>query len=316
MSTAKPLMRDAFINEIYEQACKDPKIYFLSADLGAQALDTFRQDLSKQFIHCGISEQNMIDVAAGLALAGETVFVYAMAPFVTFRCFEQIKVALATMKAPVCIIGVGVGFSYDDAGPTHYATEDISCMRSLAGIEILSPTDTQSTVMAAREACINPKLRYIRLDRKHLPDIYPLNDNTFYNRGFAEIKKGKDLCIVSLGLMTHRALEVANELKSKDLDVGVVDIFRVKPFNSSELFALLKQYSAVVTLEEHFLSGGLGSIIAEEACDLRFQKPILRLGVKDHYYFENGGRERVLTLAGLDNASITERIKNFAKEII
>lgn len=191
------LPRDVFIDIIFDLAKKDKDIYFLSADLGAKALDRFRQELPSQFIHCGISEQNMIDVAAGLSQCGKKVYVYAMAPFVTYRCYEQIKVVIASMNLPVTIIGVGAGYSYDDAGPTHYAIEDISCMRVIPNIEILNPSDEKSTIQAAKVTYEKPKFRYIRIDRKYLPDIY-INKNPL--DGISEIERVKILLYLQMDI--------------------------------------------------------------------------------------------------------------------
>src|SRR5271154_4910458 len=155
----KVLPRAAFIDEVYLAAKSNPDIYFFTADLGAKALDRFRSDLPAQIIHGGISEQNVMDVAAGLAQNGKIVYVYAMAPFVTLRCYEQIKVAIASMFLPVTIIGNGVGYSYNDAGPTHYATEDISCMRALGGLEILTASDTETVLQTARLTYTKPSFR-------------------------------------------------------------------------------------------------------------------------------------------------------------
>ena len=121
--------RDTFIKKIFDLAQKDSNIYFISADFGAPALDQFREKLPEQFIHAGISEQNMIDVAAGLSLAGNKVYVYAMAPFITLRCYEQLKCSLAMMDLPITVIAVGPGLGYADAVPTHYLTEDFACLR-------------------------------------------------------------------------------------------------------------------------------------------------------------------------------------------
>ena len=134
--------RDAFINKVFELAEKDPSVYFISADFGAPALDQFREQLPDQFIHAGISEQNMIDVAAGLALDGNKVYVYAMAPFITLRCYEQLKCSLAMMNLPVTVIAVGPGLGYADAGPTHYLTEDFACLRALVQCELYSASDS------------------------------------------------------------------------------------------------------------------------------------------------------------------------------
>ena len=311
MTTAKELPRDVFIDIIREETARNPDLYFISADLGAKALDRFRVEARKQFIHAGISEQNMIDIAAGLALDGKLVYVYAMAPFVTLRCYEQIKVALASMRLPVTIVGVGVGYGYDDAGPTHYATEDISCMRALGGIEILTPSDTRSVVEAARLTYSRPALRYIRLDRTFLPDVYREGDRRFLDDGIAEIEKGQSLCIVSSGFMLQKARAVREKLAEMGISTGVVDLFRLKPMNLEAFCAILKPYDKIITLEEHFLSGGMGSVVLEALAESDMQRRVLRLGIQDRYLFENGGRQHLHKVAGLDVEAILERAKKF-----
>src|SRR3989344_7425518 len=279
------LPRDSYIDTVYNAARKDRNIVFITADLGAKGLDRFRTDLRSQFIHAGISEQNMINLATGLARCGKKVFTYAMSSFIAFRDFEQIKVTLASLNSPVTILSVGVGYGYDHAGPTHYATEDIGCMRSLANIEILSPADTTSVVESARRSCTEPALRYVRLDRQYLPDIYSTSDKSFWDNGLVEIDAGEDICILATGYMTHRAREVRKRLTEQGIDAGVVDVFRLKPFNNSIFQDIVKKYARIATLEEHFLSGGLGSIVAESCVDNGIIKPVKRIGVEDKYYF-------------------------------
>jgi transketolase len=130
------LQRDGFIEEIVNAIKRGEDIYFLSADFGAAALDELRRDYPQNFIHCGISEQNMIDVATGLALEGKKVFCYAMAPFISMRALEQIKCGPGIMDLPICLISVGVGIGYADSGPTHYVTEEFACLRSIIGAKI------------------------------------------------------------------------------------------------------------------------------------------------------------------------------------
>lgn len=311
MSVTNELPRDVFIDCVHQAAKRDKNIYFLSADLGAKALDRFRAEMNGQFIHAGICEQNMIDVAAGLALEGKIVYVYAMAPFVTLRCYEQIKVALASMALPVTIIGVGVGYSYDDAGPTHYATEDLSCMRALGGIEIVTPCDTQSVMVTAHATYTQPALRYVRLDRVFLPSVYLPNDTRFLADGMVEIERGDQVCLITTGYMVHKALEVSKVLQAAGYRVGVVDLYRIKPIDVSVLRAVVERYERIVTLEEHFLSGGLGSAVLEACADAGISRPFLRLGIPDQYRFENGGRDYLHRLVGLDVPSLTARIAEF-----
>ncbi len=313
MLAAQELPRDVFIEAIRQEATHNKNIYFMSADLGAKALDRFRVEANGQFIHAGICEQNMIDVAAGLALNGKTVYVYAMAPFVSLRCYEQIKVAIASMNLPLTIIGVGVGYSYDDAGPTHYATEDMSCMRALGGIEVVTPCDTESVLATAKLTYTQPALRYVRLDRVFLPTIYLPGETTFLSQGMVEIEQGKDVCLFTAGYMVQKALEVKKELAGLNIQAGVIDLYRLKPLDLEVLKSIVTRYSRIVTLEEHFLSGGLGSTVVEGCVDAGIQKMILRLGIRDHYHFENGGRAHIHQLAGLDVATVTDQVAHFCQ---
>ena len=311
MSTQNILPRDVFVNQIYEEALKNKDLYFLSADFGAQALDKFRDQLPHQFIHAGISVQNMVDIAAGLALNGKLAYIYAMIPFVTFRCYEQVKVALATMNLPVTVVGVGSGYSYDDAGPTHYATEDISCMRALGNIEILSPGDTQSTFEAAKLTFTKPAFRYIRLDRKFLPDIYQKGETRFLKDGICEIDKGEEICIITTGYMVQKVRQAKEILLKEGIQIGVIDLFRLKPIQGTLLSSIVSRYKGVMTVEEQFLSGGLGSAITEVLADERILLPVKRVGINDHYYLDNGGREYLHKLCKIDVQSIVEKIKQF-----
>jgi len=309
----KILPRDAFIDEIFLAAKKNRDIYFMTADLGAKALDRFRVELPGQLIHGGISEQNVMDVAAGLSQNGKIVYTYAMAPFVTLRCYEQIKVAIASMFLPVTIIGNGVGYSYNDAGPTHYATEDISCMRALGGIEILTASDTETVLQTAKLTYTKPALRYVRLDRAFLPDIYPSGDKRFMQDGLVEIEPGEKACIIASGIATHIAKEVRAMLAEQSLNVAVIDAFRIKPIDGAVLKRVLAPYSKIITLEEHFLSGGMGGAIVEAMADAQILKPVKRIGVADTYFLQNGGRSYIQSLAGIDAKSAAKTALEFLK---
>ena len=189
--------RDILIDKIYEMALKDKDIYFISADFGAPALDRLRDDLPEQFLHAGISEQNMIDVAAGLALSHKKVYVYAMGPFITLRCLEQLKCSLAQMNLPVTVISVGLGLGYADAGPTHYITEDLACLRSIVNFEVYTPSDLSTVLELAELTNRKPALRVLRLDRNAVENRY--GQGVSVDTGFAELKKGDRVGIFSCG---------------------------------------------------------------------------------------------------------------------
>jgi len=303
--TELTFQRDIFISEVFAAAKKDRNIFFISADFGAPALDVFREELPEQFIHSGISEQNMIDMAAGLALSGKKVYVYAMAPFVTLRCLEQTKCSLALMNLPVTILAVGVGLGYADAGPTHYSTEDIACMRSIVGLEVLSPCDDVSTRMVARHVVENPALRVIRMERHALPRLYR-DENLWDNTGYTELYAGERVCVLSYGHLLHRVV-ASREIANKN-QFAVIDLYQVKPIEQG-LARVLEKYSGIVTVEEQCLSGGFGSAVLELLSDAGLSIPVKRLGLQEKYYFQNGGREYLLDQSGLTTQDINRAVE-------
>lgn len=304
-------MRDAFFNNLYKIARKDKDVTIVSADMGAPSLDQFRTDLKGQFVNVGIAEHNMVTVATGLAMSGKKVFIYAIMPFVTSRCYEMIKVDLSLMNIPVTAVGVGAGFSYDDSGPTHHSTEDISIMRSLPNMTILNSSDSIMAGKFAGMACKLPGPSYVRLDRKIFPDIY--NRGEDFNKGASVLKKGRDIWIIATGNMVHRAVEVSAELAGHSVNTGVIDLYRLKPVNEKLIIDAIKNSKGVVTIEEHLLMGGLGSIVAETLADNAINLPVKRIGIRDRYYYAYGGRDNIQRIAGLDRESIVKTILGWIK---
>lgn len=304
--------RDAFWNKVYDLAKADRNIVIISADMGAPALDKIRRDFPSQFVNVGIAEQNAITLAAGLSLSGKKVFAYAIAPFITLRCLEQIRVENAIMKIPLTIVGVGVGFGYEDSGPTHHLVEDIAVMRALPHITIHSMTDSVMASAFAEISCKNKTPSYVRLDREILPDIY--NNKSDFSNGLAVLRESKDYYIVSNGSMTHLALDVADKLKDKKLNVGVIDIYTM-PINQNLFLQKVKGIKKLVSLEEHFLPGGLGSAVCEILNDHERSIPVKRLGLpaEKGYCYRYGGREVIRSYYGIDKAGVQHKIANFLK---
>lgn len=300
-------MRNVFWDKVYELAKENSDIIVMSADCGAPSLDKFRKDLSGQFIKTGIAEANTILAAAGLALGGKKVFIYAIAPFITLRIYEQIKVELAAMKIPVTIVGIGAGFSYDDSGPTHHTLEDISIMRVLPNMTINNISDSVMADAFVDISCKMKEPNYIRLDRKFLPEIYKKEDD--FSQGLAVLRESKDFYIVATGNMVHSALAVAEDLKNQSIEAGVIDLYTF-PINERLFLEKIADAKKIVTLEEHFLPGGMGSAVIEVLADNNRLLPIKRIGIshKYGYCYEYGGRERIQSLHGLDKESIIKTI--------
>jgi transketolase len=299
-------MRDSFFNRLYELAREDRNICIVSADMGAPSLDKFRKDLKSQFINVGIAEHSMVTTSAGLAMNGKKVFTYAIMSFVAARCWEMIKVDFSLMNLPVTTVGVGAGFSYDDSGPTHHSTDDLTLMRVLPGMTILNASDSAMAAACAGMACKLQGPSYVRLDRKVLPDLYPKDHD--FSPGLSLLKPGKDLCIMATGNMVHRALEVAEDLASHSIDAGVIDLYRIKPIDADLLLQSIQGVKRVVTLEEHLLAGGMGSAVAELLTDSGTMIPLKRIGIQDRYYYAYGGRENIQKVCGLGEEQIIKRI--------
>jgi transketolase len=292
--------RDAFWGEICRQARADRDIVVVSADFGAPALDAFRRDFPDRFVNVGIAEQNAVVVAAGLAMSGKKVFVYAIAPFVTLRCLEQVRVEGGMMNIPLTLVGVGAGFGYEDSGPTHHMVEDLSIMRALPNMTVHSVSDSRMAEALARLCCEGPPaLRYARLDRTPFPDIHgPASD---FRAGFTVLGKGKDGWLVGTGAMTHAALDLAGALAARGIRAGVIDVHAF-PFDESRFARTIKGARRIVSIEEHFLPGGLGSALAELLADRGLPVALKRLGMRRErgYCYEYGGREAIRRHYGLD----------------
>ena len=302
--------RDVFINEVIKQLENDKNIFFLSADFGAPSLDILREKYPENFIHCGISEQAMLDIASGLALEGNKVFVYAMAPFLSLRSIEQAKCGPGLMKLPICLISVGVGLGYADAGPTHYSTEDFACFRSIVGTSVYTPSDAITTKLIANDILLNPHFSYVRLDRDVLPEITPKTTSTDLKKGFkifGEIKTNK-IVFISHGKMLHKCLDLYNKDQSK---FSCVDIFRSKPF-PKDLHKFLTSAKGIVVVDEQSPSGNLSSCVFEGFSELNFFPKIISKSLPEKYVFDNGGREYLLNKFGLSSEDILEASKKIS----
>ncbi len=281
--------RDTFWDEIYELAKKDRDIIVISADMGAPALDKFRRDLPSQYINTGIAEQNSILVGAGLAKEGKKVFVYAIASFLTLNCIEKIRVQCSMMKIPLNIVGVGAGFSYPDSGPTHHLIEDISIMRALPFIDIYSVSDSNVAKSVAQSYKKFKHSTYIRLERQDFGNLY--NSPPSLTSGFQRIIEGKNKLIISTGALVP---QISQLLKNNQLSHGLLDVLTI-PFNLNDFKELISQYKELIVIEEHFTTGGLGSLLLEVLNELQIQTPIKRFGLSPQhgYCYSYGGREEI-----------------------
>lgn len=312
-------MRDTLLLSIYEAMLRDDDVFFVSADFGSPVLDKIRADRADRFINVGIAEQNLINVSAGLALEGFKVFAYAIAPFITMRCYEQVRVNLALLSEVrpmnVNLIGVGAGYSYVVSGPTHQCYEDLTVMRALPNMQIYSPAD-QVMAAALPELCLaknGPK--YLRLDAQVLPVLYGEGTDGI-ETGFRVLRTGGDVCLVATGYMVHTALQVADNLAAAGRPVSVVDLFNLTSFAGDKLQQLLSGYRGVVTMEEGFRGrGGLDAMMFDYLAHRGIGIRMLNIGVDGGYRFELGERAVLHEQVGIGVESATAKINGFMQSL-
>jgi len=309
-------MRDAFLERIHLAMASDEKIFFTSADFGSPVLDKIRADHPNRFVNVGIAEQNLINVSAGLALEGFKVFAYAIAPFITMRCFEQVRVNLALLSEVrpmnVTLIGVGAGYSYVVSGPTHQCYEDITLMRSMPNFQVLSPADhvTAAALLPNCLSTIGPK--YLRLDAQVLPPLHE-DETPDVSRGFFTRRTGSKICLVATGFMVHTAVKVADAFAAEGIEVGLVDLFDLARFSQDDLAETLAPYDRVVSMEEGFAGrGGLDAMLRDFIAPRFPGKRLLNIGVEGGYRFDLGTRDQLHELCGIGPATVLRRVKAFA----
>jgi transketolase len=306
-------MRDALIGKLCDRMESNGDIFFLSGDLGAPTLDELRNKYPDRFINVGIAEQNLVNISAGLALEGFSVYAYAIVPFLTMRAYEQIKNNLSLTseirEMNINLIGVGAGISYDISGPSHHGIEDLCIINLLPNMVVFSPSDWVLTDKFVDYSLMVKKPKYARLDSKSLPKIYDKDVKIDFKTGFCELKKGDKTCIVSTGFMTHKAIEIAKDCMKERIDIGVLDVFLLKPLNSDKMSKLLEKYECVITMEEGFINkGGLDTQISNIVHEKEIDVKLTNLGFKDEFVFDIGGREYIHKKHNLDKESVINLI--------
>jgi transketolase len=306
-------MRKECLNSIYRIAQNDPKVIFVGSDLGAGTLDEMKFHLPGQFFMEGISEQHIAGMVAGLAMEGFTPFFNTIATFITRRCYEQIALDICLHNLPVRLIGNGGGLVYAPLGPTHLAVDDIALMRALPNMTVVAPCDSNemSQLIDATEHWKGPI--YIRLAKGQDKIISTNNDKFAIGKGFIIKPLLVDgVLLISTGVMTQVALKASESLSESGIECGVLHIPTIKPLDYMILMELLPMARKIITIEEHFRSGGLGSAILEFCNDHlpKLSTEILRIGIPDEYSHQYGSQKLQLESYGIDVNSIIKNIKN------
>ena len=303
-------MRRAFVKALIKLAEKDKRIYLLTADLGYHALEEFAQKFPERFVNCGVAEQNMMGVAAGLALSEKKPYVYSIVPFVTFRCLEQIRNDICYQNLDVKIIGVGGGFSYGTLGSTHVVLEDLAILRALPNINVLSPADLLSTEELIAKSYKTKNPSYIRLSNAGSAKAYEKKPNLQIGKPNV-LRDGKDKAIIATGIQVSLCLEAAEELNKKGHDFKILDIHTIKPINKQALLRELRGVKKVFTVEEHGATGGLGSAVAEILAESNWQGTFKIIGTPNEFLSKIGKAEYLRKKYLVDKQGILKNILKF-----
>jgi transketolase len=309
-------MRNAFVEELGKLGSADPRVVLLSGDIGNRLFDKFKAAHPLRFLNCGVAEQNMMGVAAGMAMSGLRPIAYTITPFVTTRCLEQIRTDVAYHDAPVTIVGVGAGLAYAGLGPTHHSCEDLAFLRAIPNMIVFAPGDAFELRAGMRAILAQDRPAYIRIGKKGEPKVHSDVPADFVLGRALTIRAGEDLCLLSTGNMLPETLEAADLLAEKGVHAEVVSFHTVKPLDAERLADIFARFRTVVTIEEHSLVGGFGSAVAEWLVDNRVaQKQFLRIGTPDSFYKLAGEQHYAREALGLSAKRIADRIITFRGEV-
>jgi len=299
--------REAYGKFLVELGGEYKDIVVLDADLSRSTMTKyFAEKFPERFIQCGLEEQNMVGIAAGLAATGKIPFVSTFAVFAACRCFDQVRVCVSQPKLNVKIVATHGGITVGEDGASHHAIEDLALYCSLPGFNVVVPADAIETVEAVRVATATEGPFYIRLGRPKFPAVY--KDGYRFNLGKAvTMRGGKDATVIACGIMVSKALEAASSLASQGVDCRVLNMPTLKPLDEGAIVEAAMQTGAIVVAEEHLLHGGLGSRVAQVVAR---EKPVPMdfIGIND-VYAKSGKPDELLQKHGLTAEAIEQAVR-------
>ena len=300
--------REAYGKVLVELGRTDPNIVVLDADLSRSTMTRFfAEAFPGRFFNCGLAEQNMIGISAGLAASGKTVFASTFAVFAACRCFDQIRMCLSQPKLNVKIVATHGGITVGEDGFSHHSIEDLALFCSLPGFTVVVPADAIETVRAVKVAATTYGPFYIRLGRPKTPLVY--DESYSFSLGKAvTMRPGKDATIIAMGIMVAKAMEVARALAAEGIECRVINMHTLKPMDEEVIIKAATETGAIVVAEEHLEHGGLGSRVARIVTKEK-PVPMSFLGIKDTYA-KSGKSDELLQRHGLTAKDIQQAVKS------
>ena len=303
-------MRRTSLDCVYQLACRDDRVIFIGSDLGVGVLADMKKDMPERWIMEGVSEQHIIGMAAGLSMEGYIPYVNTIASFLTRRCFEQLAIDLSLMNLPVRLIANGGGVVYAPLGPTHQAIEDIAILRTLPNMTIIAPCDAAEMRRVMDQTLDWDGPIYIRLAKGGDPIISSDDHNFSIGKGIL-LREVGEVLVISTGVMTQCALAAADMLQHQGIATGVLHCHTVKPLDQEFILELASKVRLVVTLEEHIVTGGLGTAVLEtlHRNSIDSLPQVECFGIPDQFIDEYGSQQSIWQSLGLTPQDISQTIK-------
>ena len=298
-------MRERCLRTITQLAREDDRVVFIGSDLGVGTMADFQAEFPDRFFMEGVAEQNLVGMAAGMAMEGRIVYLNTIATFLTRRCFEQVAVDLCMHNANVRLIANGGGVVYAPLGPTHLATEDLAILRALPHMTILAPADAGEMVRAIRATLHHDGPVYVRVAKGHDP-IVTTETGAFRIGRAVPMRDGHDALLVTSGIGLQLCLAAADRLRSNGIDAAVLHMPTIKPLDTDSLAGAAERVPVIVSVEEHSIVGGLGGAVAEflAESDLLSGRKFRRAGFPDVFPTGYGDQAGMMRRYGLSAESI------------
>jgi transketolase len=300
-------MRGAFVRGLVEVAAADARVLLLTGDLGYMVLEPFSDAFPDRFLNAGVAEQNMLGVATGLAEAGFIPFVYSIATFATLRPYEFIRNGPVWHRLPVRIVGIGGGFEYGPQGVSHHALEDLGLMRLQPGLTVVAPADARQTAAALRATWDLPGPVYYRIGKDDRTEVAGLDGRFTLGRA-QRIRDGEDAVLVACGSVASEAAAAADGLAARGVRAGVLVVASDAPAPIDDLVAALGRVPLALTVEGHYVNGGVGSLVAEVIAEHRLGCRLLRCGVRRGPDGVSGSQRWMQEAHGLSASALAETV--------
>ena len=307
-------MRAAFADTITEIAKKRKDLFVITNDLGYSVLEPFIEKYPDKYLNVGIAEQNMIGIAAGLALSGFTPVIFSIIPFAIMRCFEQVRDDICYHNLNIKIVGVGSGLAYGSLGPTHHSIEDIALTRVLPNMSVICPGDPVEASLATKAMLSYKGPVYMRIHKKGDPAVHVKKPKFSIGRAIT-LLSGKTVGIITTGNMLPTSVAVAKLLNAEGISTGLIQFHTIKPLDVLAIQQAAKSYLLLFSIEEHSIIGGLGSAVSEVLAETDTKVLLNRIGIEDRFTKEVGSQDYLRKVNKLSTEDIYKRIKTVLKNL-